>query len=242
MPVTFAHPAFAWPLRRWGLAATPLVVGALVPDVAHLLPRSPWTDHTALSLFTFALPLGWLLSLLVERVLGPGWARLAPERWSAPLAQSFRPHTPLAPTAGAVFAGALTHILLDHVTHAYGAGARILGFHAQIPIFDLPIYRALQYGLGVIGSVLVARSLVRWDHARGQAALSPEETRPLWVLAAGIGLFAVVWGHRRSSWLPLRVRIHDFAVESVACTLVLTAVVLLLLGLIGAAMQRSWPR
>lgn len=205
----------------------------MVPDLAHLLPRSPWTDHTALSLVTFSLPLGWLLSLWIERVLGRGWARLAPAPWRAALLRLFALPTPLAHLAAAVLLGAATHVGVDHFTHGYGVGTWLLGLQAALPGTDLPWSRGLQYGLGIAGTWAVLRGLARWDKRERSQALRVEDVMPVCILLLGLALLSASWGHHRSWWLPFGVRVHDFAVESVACGLVLSTILAVLFGVLG---------
>lgn len=220
MPATFAHPAFAWPLRRW-LPRLALTVGAVIPDVAHLLPRRPWTDHTLLSLLTFSLPLGTVVYLLSAHALLPELARWAPAPWRAAARAEAESRAPLGRAVLGVLAGAATHVGLDHWTHVYGAGvAAVPHLRASVPLLSIPAFKLLQYGLGMAGSIYLAVVLARWD---AKVRTEPLRWRLLWpyfaVAAVWIAL-AALEGHRQSYWLPMPVRLHDFLVVGAASGMV----------------------
>lgn len=246
MPATFAHPAFAWPFRALGLPLSSLVVGAMVPDIAHLLPRRPWTDHTALSVLTFSLPLGLVVFILYARGVAPSLAAIAPGPWRDPLERraSALARVPLrGPAVFGVLLGAASHVGIDACTHADGAVVRLWpevfrGALVRTGWGPLPLHGALQYGGGLLGSIFLARALLRWAR---RTQTRPARPRDFAGLAAVLGLVLVVscvHAHRESFWLDAPVRYHVFLVQGATAALVSSAVLAVAL----AALSSAWRR
>lgn len=245
MPATFAHPALAWPLRRW-LPWRALVVGSTVPDVAHLLPRRPWTDHTLLSVVTFALPLGVLVLLTFERLAGPALAAGLPAPWRGPAqARLARPRSGPGAVLG-ILGGALGHVALDALTHPRTLPVRALpALRASVwtPFGPEPVHVVLQHGLGVAGTALLGALLLRWM-ARHRA---PERLELLgvvpWALALlGVGAGAVAIGHRNSWWLEEPTRTHVFLVEGAAAGMMLSVGLAVAYGVAWHVVRWLWSR
>lgn len=221
MPATFAHPAFAWPLRRVGLPWMALVVGSMVPDVAHLLPRRPWTDHTLLSAFTFSLPLGLLIFIVYGRIVAPALPSLVPPAWREALRERLTRRRPWLPSATAILVGALLHIGLDGFTHAHRGPVLALPLLRaellHIPAYGgVPTYKLLQYGGGLFGTAFLAERALRWAlrHRAGRAR--PSEAWPLGLAFGLTGIGAVWIAHRESYWLEEPDRTQVFLVSGAA--------------------------
>ena len=118
MPIPFfAHQAAVLPLRlarpRWfdGVA---LVVASIVPDLAYaLLPEVRVVSHSLVGLFTWCIPMGVSVTLLVRYGLLAGLARAGLGKLRA---RSVKPLEPLKLTVSVVI-GAASHILWDGVVH-----------------------------------------------------------------------------------------------------------------------------
>jgi Domain of unknown function (DUF4184) len=182
MPVTPAHAAVAWPLRRFapGLPTAAVVIGSLSPDFEYLLrlQASGPFGHTALGIATFCLPVSLLVWAIFQQAVRPALVDLLPPGIAAGLAQRFAvPETRSragrwARAAVAATLGAITHVVWDSFTHASGWGV------ARLPVLastvglsglgPLPIYKLLQYGSSLAGGAL----LLLWA-ARGVTGIPP---------------------------------------------------------------------
>lgn len=197
MPMTIAHAAAAWPLRRvlgrWALAPA-LVVGCLTPDLIYFapIPVARDTTHSVVGLFAFCLPVGWLVWLFHERGFRPVLRRLA---GGSPAARWFVPDRG-GPVRAAVLlsllAGAASHVLWDEFTHGNGyfverwdlLGVR-LGDAAGYPLF---VYKLLQHGSSILGLALLALwGTSAWRETR-DVAPADERWSPLRRVLVGAGL------------------------------------------------------
>lgn len=118
MPIPFfAHQAAVLPLKlarpRWfdGVA---LVISSIVPDLAYaLLPEVRVVSHNAVGLFTWCVPMGVSLTLLVRYGLAAALARSGLEKLRAVCMKPLEPFKLLAST----LVGAGSHILWDGIVH-----------------------------------------------------------------------------------------------------------------------------
>jgi Domain of unknown function (DUF4184) len=179
MPVTPAHAAVAWPLRRIapGLPTAAVVIGSLSPDFEYLLRLQPsgLFGHTALGIATFCLPISLLVCAVFQRAVRPALVDLLPPGILAQPSAVARRRAGAGRWAVAAVAatlGAITHVAWDSFTHASGWGV------ARLPVLastvglaglePLPIYKLLQYGSSLAGGAL----LLLWA-ARGVARIPP---------------------------------------------------------------------
>jgi hypothetical protein len=195
MPFTISHAAAVLPahraLRRWGLFSA-AVIGTMVPDFGFLvpLPMSRLATHGAAALFTFSLPLGLLAFWLFQLLVKPAWCVVLPGSWRVRL-RAEHPPAKIGDwqvwlgAAGAVLAGALTHLVWDGFTHEDGQGVRMLPFLEDygpgIEGHTLRLYRLLQHASSVIGLLLVLWALWRWTHGEvrpGPAGADTDGGRP----------------------------------------------------------------
>ena len=228
MPATFAHPAFAWPLRRARLPWGALCVGSMVPDIAHLLPRHPWTDHTGLSIITFSLPVGLVVYLLFARWVAPGLVAVAPGPWRGPLEDATGR---LDFGLGAILAiglGATSHILVDATTHAGGVVVEALPGLLRVelgttPLGPLYVYKLLQYGGGLAGTAFLLSRTWAWLRHHQRRPLTLRDAAEPMVAVVVVGALATVQAHRQSWWLPFPTRLQDFLVVGATTALVLFA-------------------
>lgn len=199
MPFTVSHVVAVLPLRgRAGLRTLPLVLGAMVPDVAMILDQPGYYSltHSLIGIVSVDVALAALLAALWvwwagEPVLAalPGVARA---RLPARPARSL-PGSPAAVawwTASAAL-GAATHVVLDLFTHE--DRARNISPVLEEQIGRWTVAHWAQYVLGALGLLVLTLYAARW------LARAPVRTRPLpprpaswpWV-ASGILAVSVV--------------------------------------------------
>jgi hypothetical protein len=171
VPFTFAHPAAMLPLARGRLVAGALVAGTLAPDVPYYLPLPSWPGttagaetHTVLGLVTLDLVIGVILYAAWRWAVRPAALTLLPEPWRRAADDQTEAQPDLRRVSGwaavavSVVVGAVTHLLLDSLTHEYGPGGMIA---ASV---NAGGYRWwwLQVAFSVIGLALLAWWLWRW--------------------------------------------------------------------------------
>ncbi len=150
MPFTLSHPAAVLPLRsRLPLAA--LAAGSVSPDLGYYFGVAEYVRenaHTAMRSFTFCLPAGFLL-LLVVFLLRDGIAVLLPAALRLLLGDLFL--SPLISlralprTLLAILLGAWTHLFWDSWTHRSGYFVQTIPA-LQVSLFEgLELYRLLQH-------------------------------------------------------------------------------------------------
>lgn len=199
MPITFAHPAAAIPLTRFGPPLSALVAGGVMPDPPYFIHLSTGAGyaHTPKGLVTFRLPAGlvtlWVFHTLLKRPL----LSLAPLTHRAKLASSaqrfpFLPMSRLVRISLAVLIGAVTHVVWDSFTHANGRTVQRVSLLAQ-PLVATPHgylypYKVLQYLSSLCGTLLLIWWYRRWvlkaDNVATYSLTAPAEpARRLWVVA-----------------------------------------------------------
>jgi len=164
MPFTLSHAAavlpFSRPLARWQVLSA-AVIGSMVPDFRVFMPwhLQRFETHSAVSLFTFSLPLGlsvyWLFQYLIKvpmiEVLPDG----AYARWHAHQSPAPIRSTSQWLLAGCgVLGGAFTHLVWDAFTHEGARGVRML------PMLDEPIFDVGHHHLGFARAMQDLSSLV----------------------------------------------------------------------------------
>jgi len=194
VPFTVAHAAVAPPLARASrgrLPASALVIGAMAPDLEYLvfLQTRRTVGHSLLGLLTFCVPVSLLLLLVWHRVVKGPLARLLPRRWGHLAPALDRPlalgsWTARAGVVAAVLVGAFSHLAWDAFTHSDGAAvARITPLRGMVPVLDVHVYTALQYGCGALGMAFLGIAVVLW--AREQP-VRPVELPPARHRAAAV--------------------------------------------------------
>jgi Domain of unknown function (DUF4184) len=189
VPYPFAHPAAVLPLvQPLGRFAAPsaLVIGSVVPDLWTFVPFvDRATSHSVAGLFWFCLPAGLagyvlfhlvlkqpLIALLSPRLAAFTSAGLPPARWSA--------------VAVSVFAGAITHLAWDALTHAnddIGSGAHNWSQHAST----------------VLGSAILVGWLWRKLRSAPRGAFDPS----LSPLARAVTITALAAATASAAWLAV---------------------------------------
>lgn len=214
MPFTVSHAAAVLPLQRFGkyrLPLTALMVGSMAPDFGYVFSyeASRALTHSFAGIFTFSLPVGFIVWLFYVAVLEKATITLLSDRWHTRFAHTDAITLPLVFRAViAIVLGAATHLLWDSFTHrgtfATDAIPWLLG---PTPGFGwLPVYHLLHGLSSVVGLVILgywlrhlhrqpARSLVR-PYTIGDQA----QAMARWALVAA-PVLGGLW-----EWLP---RMHS---------------------------------
>ncbi|MBB6171985.1 hypothetical protein HNR23_002045 [Nocardiopsis mwathae] len=166
MPFTLCHAAVAIPMSRDRLLPSALAIGAMSPDFGKFVPVAVPAVLDGLGYQISDLLLGSLLGMAVFVVfqallkrplvaLAPGWAR---RRLAGP-ARGFRwDGRTLGWAALSVFLGAVTHILLDGITH----GDVVPWPSTEAVVGGVSRQQVVQDGLSVVLGVAMAVWIVAW--------------------------------------------------------------------------------
>lgn len=174
MPWTFAHPAAAILVRRFGGTSLPLsglVVGSLSPDFGYYIGAFGLATHahTLRGTLGVCLPSAFVLLMIVLRLRGV---------LVAPLPQPHRraiealPSPPLWPASdaarmiAALWIGAMTHVAWDSFTHASGLMVSIIAplRHALFEVSGrtFATYNILQHAGTLFGIAVIGVAYCRW--------------------------------------------------------------------------------
>ncbi len=212
MPFTLSHAAvvlpFSRPLARWGVMSA-TVIGSMVPDSRIFMPwehLQRFETHSAMSLFTFSLPLGLAMYWLFQYLIKPPMIEVLPDgayaRWNshqAPAAITSATQWLLA--ACGIIVGAFTHLVWDAFTHEGARGVRMLPIPDEAVLgigrHHMMFTSALQDLSSLVGlfAVLV---ILAFGLRRGRAAvvgprILPAAERRRWTWGFGLGSI-VLWG------------------------------------------------
>jgi len=174
MPFTISHAAVVLPfarlLNRLRMLSA-MVIGAMVPDFAFLLP---WQvarvqSHSIVGLFAFCLPVGLASYWLFEYVVKPAAWEVLPDAAHWRSRELARPDPILRPAqwliaAVGILAGAVTHLVWDAFTHPGARGARLfpaLEDPLDIAGRPMPAFQIAQHASSVLGLALVIYLLWR---------------------------------------------------------------------------------
>jgi len=196
-------------VRRRGLDASCLVLGAMAPDFEYFIHGQEQGNfgHTWLGVIAFDLPMTIALALLWHRfvkatllhvVRAPVACALAAEA-RAPWPRAWTPTTALAIVLSALI-GAATHLVWDGFTHAEGFAvawwpdpfARDLALPGG---HHLMFARALQYGFSLLGLAVVwwaARAAIARRTHGAAPARDPRRPRAVYATCMMIGAAAVL--------------------------------------------------
>jgi len=209
MPVTPAHAAAAWPLKKVfpRLPLSALVIGTMSPDYEYFLRLAPITRvaHTLAGFVFFCLPVSIAVWWVFRRLVRPALVELLPPGLARQLGPASTSWT-LAFVA--VTLGALSHIAWDGFTHQNDWAVRALPLLRSVPLptlLPLPWYKLLQYASSVAGLALVATWVVTWIRAQPARALAwPPTDRRHALIVVGLVLIASAIGAVADSLLSPR--------------------------------------
>jgi hypothetical protein len=173
MPLTISHPAASVPLRRFGLALSPLIVGSMAPDFSKFATLSPACGfgHSWLGAFWFSVPTGLIVLWIFHSFLKQPLFALLPlshQKRLAPFLNrfSFKPAKQFRLVLLALLLGAFTHLGWDEFTHQTNLTVRWLPFlntHLfEVGSYDIRVYKLLQHGSTIFGFTLLTFWYFRW--------------------------------------------------------------------------------
>lgn len=189
MPFTLSHPVFAFPLKYISpkhFSLTGLVLGSMSPDFEYFLMLEPYRSigHSIPGLFLQAIPISIILAFLFHLVVKEPLALHLPPvfKLNQRAYASLGPWRLQHPRDWVVFAvsvivGFLTHVISDAFTHASGYFVIHFPF-LSAAYYGYPAYKLLQYGLSVIGLVILGWAILkRLAQANLRSQVIPEVTR-----------------------------------------------------------------
>ncbi len=178
MPLTTAHPAASIPLApllgRFGVLAA-LVIGSGAPDVVYFVPLGFTREqtHSPAALLWYALPVGLVCYAVWQQLLRPAVVQLLLPEAIARRFPSVRVRPANAAIVVSLLVGAATHLVWDAFTHRTGPMVEVVG-GLQATLLEVrgrpvPVYKALQYGSSVLGTLVVAWWAWLWIRRSGTA-------------------------------------------------------------------------
>ncbi|MFC5624351.1 DUF4184 family protein [Algoriphagus winogradskyi] len=199
MPFTFSHPAailpFTKPNKR--LSQTGLVIGSLVPDLEFYfkLKLGENIGHTLPGVILFDLPVALLVAFLFHGLVKKPLYNASPAKIQMKVAGQVNLDWNKFFTQNwmwvvmSITIGIATHLILDGMTHYDGWVVALLPL-LQHEIFTIAVYDLLQYGLSVLGLVMVARVLISLESMPEANAAKFGKNR-FWILVS-IGFTAAI--------------------------------------------------
>ena len=160
MPVTPAHAAAAWPLRRVlpRLPLSALVIGTMSPDYEYFLrlaPISRWA-HQPIGLIAFCVPVSLAVWFVFRRVVRPALVDLLPGGLQSAIGP---PSTSWLLAVAAVAIGTVSHVVWDGFTHYNDWGIVVFPTlqHEVAPhvVPGLRWYKLLQHVSSVVGMAAI---------------------------------------------------------------------------------------
>lgn len=172
MPFTFAHPAYAFPIKfispKW-FSVTGLVLGSMAPDFEYFPALEPHRTigHSFSGLVVQVIPLcilfAYLFHIFVKESLVlhmPSAFSLNRRAYNLLGSWGLRSIRDLMVYIVSVSIGFLSHVAVDAFTHEGGYMVRQLTMLHTIVVLDLPAYKILQHSLSVIGMTALAFTIV----------------------------------------------------------------------------------
>ncbi|MCA0757754.1 DUF4184 family protein [Paenibacillus sp. N4] len=163
MPFTFAHPAYAFPIKfispRW-FSVTGLVLGSMAPDFEYFLALEPHRTigHSFLGLVVQVIPLCVLFAFLFHYFVKeslvlhlPSVFNLNRRAYNLLGLWGLRSIRDWMVYLVSVSIGFLSHVAVDAFTHEGGYMVRQLPVLQSIVMLDLPVHKILQHSLSLIG-------------------------------------------------------------------------------------------
>lgn len=210
MPFTISHAAYSYPLKRVApsyLSTTGLVLGAMSPDLEYFVRLEPYRSigHSVAGFFLQAIPLAILIAFIFHIIVKPRLAFFMPSVCSLDArlhavwqkGQSNR----LVTLRGTIIffislaIGFASHIFIDEFTHAHGRFVQLIPSLGQIGFLALPWYKWLQYGLSIMGLLIIAITFIRvlWKSSPiNMPALSSCNKLLFWLVSVGIAVVVTI--------------------------------------------------
>jgi Domain of unknown function (DUF4184) len=171
MPLTFAHPAMALPLKklldRFGVIPA-LAIGSMAPDVPYFLPLGidRHLGHSIPALFWFCVPVGLGIYWLLEYFFKQPFISLCPIVLQSRLVAIPVTRAPVIAIVLSLLIGAITHLFWDSFTHGNSLWLGYLPF-LEAHLFSLGnyqvyVFKVFQHGSTFVGIGLIAYWSIRW--------------------------------------------------------------------------------
>jgi hypothetical protein len=211
MPFTPAHPAILFPFK-WVNAKyyslTALVIGCIVPDFEYFifLSSGAWTSHTLKGIFTFDLPLCFIIAFIWHSFLRTTFMEMFPNiRFKAKnMLQNdvmiSNPKQFVIFFTSSLF-GIVTHLVWDSFSHANGYMAhRIPILIEEMNFFGHPVRWCyiLWYVSTFLGLIVVMKQVVDRKWSLSRFIKHQKERRSFWLtvilITLVIGLIRVSFG------------------------------------------------
>jgi hypothetical protein len=163
MPFTFAHPTFAFPLKYISpkyYSLTGLILGSMAPDFEYFYHLEPYQSigHSIWGLFIQVIPICILLAVIFHYIVKESLALHLPSLFNLNQRAYYilgewklNSFNAWIIFLSSVIVGFISHVTLDAFTHTGGLFVVHFSFLRKVIMFNLPIYKMLQYGLSLIG-------------------------------------------------------------------------------------------
>lgn len=247
MPFTLSHAVAVLPLATGHpgrvLVPAALVIGSMVPDLPYFIPpqRGGTWSHAASGPVTIDLVMGLVVLAVWQFLLYRPLVDFAP-RWVGERLPEMRPIRGVGWfwAAVSVVIGASTHVLLDSFFHPdRWATTQVAALNAYAG--PLPVYEWLQFGLGVLGLIILAG----WATAHLRAArprprvsmITPGQRRLAWLLTAAA--FGGAMAANAMLGLLQGLRLEYLAFQAVTSAISLTAATGILVCLVWQVAVRT---
>ncbi|WP_168119547.1 DUF4184 family protein [Paenibacillus sp. HB172176] len=172
MPFTFAHPAFAFPLKwinRKYVSLTGLTLGSMAPDMEYFLHFEPYRSigHTLPGFFRQAIPLSIIFAIVFHLIVKKSLALHLPSAFhlnhrAYHMLGEWRMNSVASWLIFLIslFIGFVSHLTVDSFTHSSGFFAMHFPSLKFTMIMDRPLYKLLQYGFSLLGLGFIAMTIL----------------------------------------------------------------------------------
>ncbi|WP_025026875.1 DUF4184 family protein [Caldalkalibacillus mannanilyticus] len=199
MPFTFSHPIFAFPLKWISpkyLSLTGLVLGSMAPDFEYFLHLEPYggIGHTVSGLFIQAIPLSILLAYIFHYIVKkslvvhlPAFCHIDQRAYNLLGEWKLSSLRDWIVFLMSVVIGFISHVTADAFTHAPGYFVLRYAILQEVFLFNLPLFKLLQYGFSILGIIIIA-GMVLWillqtsPSARNMTSRSVKQKQFYWMV------------------------------------------------------------
>ncbi|MCX6122781.1 MAG: DUF4184 family protein [Ignavibacteriales bacterium] len=207
MPFTLAHPLAVFPFRKTRLDMTCLVIGSMAPDFDYLFRTQIGTliSHSPNGIIRYCIPVtlgaACVWHFIIKSSLASALPRSLALKYSDWLTNSweYKSLFRLFIILFSAFVGIITHLVWDSFTHSSGYFVQNISFLTERTfIYQIPIFKLLQYGCGILGAVTVL-FVVILHISEKPLLVVPRHPKSFWITALFV---LVVFCIARSFTLP----------------------------------------
>ncbi len=198
MPLTTAHPLpsilLRKPMGRFGVLSA-LIIGSMTPDFHYFIPLHVGREHShsLLGLVWYCLPMGLVTYWLFHRFFKQALSDLLPLAVKQKIAWVIDQNTtskpiPFLAVVLSLLVGSITHIIWDSFTH--GTSPVVMAISPlQYPIasignYVVTVYKVLQHGSSVIGTLVMAIWIARWYVKAPSIKTKPTKQNSVMIITA----------------------------------------------------------